>query len=210
MTVYEKLSGSIVATGVTLDEYMDKYAAEGCEWVGGIVYKMSPVRLDHDNLTAYLRTLFDTYFAYRPIGEAKGTDFVMRVEATESAREPDMQIILKDNPGTLTETGMIGAADICIEVVSPESEERDYGTKLGEYERGGVGEYWIFDRIRQGAQFYRLNEAGTYIAQSVDERGIYRTPKLPGFELHVPTLWQEQLPTPPTIVEAVKKMLGDA
>ena len=43
---------------------------------------------------------------------------------------------------------MNGAADICIEVISPESVIRDRGEKFEEYERGGVGEYWIFDYLR--------------------------------------------------------------
>lgn len=33
----------MVAAEVSFDEYMEKYAAEFCEWFDGIVVKMSPV-----------------------------------------------------------------------------------------------------------------------------------------------------------------------
>jgi Uma2 family endonuclease len=42
---------------------------------------------------------------------------------------------------------MDGAADIVIELVSPESVHRDYGEKLYEYEQAGVPGYWIIDPL---------------------------------------------------------------
>ena len=204
------VSGEVVATNVSADEYLEKYAADYCEWVGGVVIRMSPVGLKHNDLTDYLRDLARAYFSSRPLGKILSQPFVMRLDATGSAREPDLQIILHSNAGKLTETAMVGPADICIEVVSPESVERDYGTKLEEYEKGGVGEYWLFDSQRKIALFYRLDEAGLYHLISLDETGIYQTPKLPDFRLHVPTLWEDTLPDIVAIVEAVKKMLADA
>ena len=163
-------SGEIVATDVSAEEYMQHYAADFHEWVKGTVIKMSPVSLKHlANLTEYLNFLLAAYFALRPIGKLINQPFVMRVDATESRREPDLQIVLEDNPGELSETAMIGAADICIEVVSKESTARDYGDKFDEYEQGGVREYWIIDPIRQECRFNRLNDAGVYNAVTIED-----------------------------------------
>lgn len=63
----------------------------------------------------------------------------------DTVREPDVQVILDNYPGEFTEIGMIGPADICIEIVSPESVTRDRGEKFSEYEQAGVTEYWIID-----------------------------------------------------------------
>jgi Uma2 family endonuclease len=104
---------------------------------------------------------------------------------------------------------MIGPADICIEVVSEESVERDYGTKLMEYEAGGVLEYWLFDPIRKRALFNRLNADKVYDLVSPDADGYYETPLLPGLKLHIPTLWEEPLPDFFAIAEIVKKMLNE-
>jgi Uma2 family endonuclease len=166
------------------------------------------VTFQHDRLTHYLDVLFQTYFELKPIGQVVAAPFVMRLEAIDSAREPDLQIILQTRMGELTATYMNGPADICIEVVSPESISRDHGAKFEEYERGGVHEYWIIDPVHQECRFYRLGEAGRYARQAEDAQGNYRTPALPQFALHVPTLWSEKLPGPLAVAEAVRAMLA--
>jgi len=200
--------GPIVATGVSADEYMERYAAHFYEWVRGFVIKMSPVALKHDSLDDYVRDLLKAYFSFNPIGRVIGAPFVMRLDSTHSRREPDLQVILKTNPGELTETYMHGPADICIEIVSAESVARDYGEKFEEYEAGGVREYWILDPIRSQTHFYRLDENGIYRLILPDAEGNYRTPLLPQFVLHVPTLWEDTLPDLVAIVEAVRAMLS--
>lgn len=200
-------SGQIVAVNVSADEYMKQYAETHHEWAEGVVIKMTPVSLDHDALTSYLRMLLAAYFELKSIGRVIGEPFVMQLETIQRFREPDLQVILNSNPGTLTDNAMIGPADICIEVVSPESVARDYGDKFAEYEEAGVREYWIIDPIRQRAQFNRLDEAGVYAAVSPDSSGQYHTPLLPKLILHVPTLWQEKLPGLFAIGQAVQDML---
>lgn len=98
---------------------------------------------------------------------------------------------------------------ICIEVVSPESVAHDHGDKFEEYEKGGVREYWIIDPIRSEGRFYRRSDEGIFLHQVEDAEGFYHTPLLPGFTLHVPTLWQDTLPDPIKTVEAVKAMLNE-
>jgi Uma2 family endonuclease len=202
-------AGEIVATGVSAEDYMTLYAETHHEWVEGVVVKMSPVTLQHDTLTIYLRQWLNAYFALNPIGRVVGDPFVMRLDAIGRLREPDLQVILNDNPGQLTDTAMIGPADICIEVVSPESVARDYGDKFVEYEKAGVREYWIVDPIRQRCQFNRRSDAGVYAVILPDETDHYHTPLLPKLALHVPTLWQEPLPDVISIVQAVQAMLAD-
>lgn len=153
----QTITGEIVATGVSEADYMTTYAADFHEWVEGAVIKISPVTDEHDELTSYFRRLMDTYFALRPIGRAKSAPYVMKASA-EARREPDLQFIMNSSPGKITPTAMLGPADICIEVVSPGSEEIDYGTKFVEYQNSGVQEYGLFDPLRLEYRFFRLNE----------------------------------------------------
>jgi Uma2 family endonuclease len=127
-----------------------------------------------------LMVLFNIYFDHRPIGVMRHEPFLLRVDATGLKREPDLQIILNDNPGELTRTAMLGPADICIEIVSPESVERDFVTKMKLYEEAGVREYWILDYEHEGSHFYRLND-----------------------------LWRRPYPKVAAIVDAVRSMLGE-
>lgn len=205
----QRTIGDIVAENVSEEDYMRVYAASFHEWIRGDVIKMPPVTLKHDNLTDYLRDLFKAYFSLKPIGKIIGAPFVMRIEKPKSRREPDLQVILNDNLGTIKATYMDGAADICIEVVSKATSAMDYGEKFTEYEKGGVGEYWIIDPIREECRFYRLNDKQLYQSHNVDDAGYYQTPKLPQLKLHVPTLWTHELPDIIQVVEAVKAMVTD-
>ncbi len=209
LTITRQPAGKIVASGVSENDYMEHYAADHHEWVRGYVIKMAPIRLQHNDLIDYLRDLLRIYFTFNPIGRVTGEPFVMRLPAVESRREPDLQVILEANLPNLKETYMDGPADICIEVVSPSNAATDYGEKLEEYEKGGVGEYWLFDPLRRAAYFYRQQDAGGYLSVSPDADGSYRTPCLPNFVLNVPTLWQNDLPNVAQIMDAVKAMLAD-
>ncbi len=205
----EKVTGQVAEAHISFEEYLANYAADFYEWVGGAVVKMAPVSLNHDSITTYLRQLLETYFELRPIGRVVAAPFVLHLPAIDRSREPDLQVILQTNTGELTATYMNGPADICIEVVSPESVSRDHGAKFEEYERGSVREYWIVDPLHQECRFYRLGEAGRYARQAEDAEGNYRTPALPGLALHVPTLWREKLPGPLAVAEAVRAMLAE-
>ncbi|MFN8448945.1 MAG: Uma2 family endonuclease [Anaerolineae bacterium] len=207
LTIIRQPAGKIVARDVSEDDYMEHYAAHHHEWVRGYVIRMAPIRLQHNDLIDYLRDLLRIYFVLNPTGRVVGEPFVMRLAAVESRREPDLQVILEANLPNLKDTYMDGPADICIEVVSPSNAAVDYGEKLEEYEQGGVGEYWLFDPQRRAAYFYRQQETGGYLSVSPDADGDYRTPRLPKFALHVPTLWQDELPNVIQITESVRGML---
>lgn len=200
-------AGEIVAVDVSEEEYMEYYAEEHHEWIQGVVIKMAPVSLKHDGIVEFLRDLLKVYFALVSIGRTVGAPFVMHLPKVRSRREPDLQVILNDNPGTLYEMYMDGPADICIEVVSTGSAGIDFGEKFVEYEKGGVGEYWLADPLRRTCRFNRLTESGLYKDFPLDAHGYYTTPRLPGFKLHVPTLWREPLPDVLQAVQIVQDML---
>lgn len=193
---------------ISVDEYLEQYAGERYEWVRGALVPMPPTSLSHQDIVLYLVMLLRAYLTLRPIGRMIGDGLTIQLPGVESRRQPDGQIILHTNPGTLTETMMIGAPDIVIEVVSRESVTRDYGEKFEEYERGRVPEYWIIDPLRQVCHFHRLQATSLYAPVQPNEAGEYRTPLLPNLALHVPTLWQQPLPDILRVVEAVQKMVS--
>lgn len=206
-TLINKQGGEILATGVTFEEYLERFAGMHCELVDGNVIKMSPIHERHDKLVRYGALLFEAYFALNPIAEIRQDPFVMSTLPELPKRQPDIQVILKTNSGRLTPTFMDGPADIVIEITSHGTEEVDRGDKFVEYEKGGVQEYWIFDPLRRESLFYRLNAEGIYMPQPLDENGNYQTPLLPGLLIHVPTLWKDPLPNFFAVGKAVQEML---
>lgn len=199
-------SGQIIAVDVSEADYMALYAEQFCELVNGVVIKHMPVHEMHDLITQYFILLFNAYFALRSIGQIRHAPFVQKLE---QHREPDVMVILNDNSHELKLTFMDGPADICIEVVSPDSVARDYGEKLLEYEKGGVREYWIFDPIRSDARFYRRDTNGIFQPIGLTVEGDYITPLLPGLRFNVARLWQTPLPDYFEIGATLKGMLGE-
>lgn len=209
-TVSNDPGQAIQPVRVSAEEYMERYAHDFYEWADGELEPMSPVTVRHNILLKYLLILLDAYFSLQPIGRTQYQPFVMRLDAAKAYREPDIQVILHANPGQFTSTAMIGPADIVIEIVLPESVERDYGKKFLEYEKSGVREYWLIDPLREEARFHRLGEQGVYKSFPIAADGNCESPLLPGLKIHVPTLWQQELPNLFQTAEAVKAMLASS
>jgi len=204
--VTNQKSAPMAEQTISAEDCMEHYAEQHYEWINGELIPLSLVHARHDLLVRYLIILLDTYLESMPMGQIRQDPFVMRLPEIESRRQPDIQFIRDDNPNELKLTYMDGAADICIEIVSPASVVTDRGVKYEEYAKGGVREYWLIDPISNEARFYRLSDEGFYIAQELtgDE---YQTDILPKFKLHIPTLWEKDLPKTRAIVRAVDEMI---
>jgi Uma2 family endonuclease len=207
MTDREQINAA-ASTRYTLEEYLALECEEVYEWVEGELVPMPAVHDRHDDLINYLRQLLNAYFALRPIGFTRGEAFVMILPERDRVRVPDLQVVLNSNPN-YTPTALRGPADIVIEVVSPESVERDHGTKFKEYEAAGVPEYWIIDPLRREVRFYQLDDDGIFQRQLEANDGNYTTEQLPEFVLHVPTLWRAPLPNVVQIVDNMRRMLNE-
>ena len=61
-----------------------------------------------------------------------------------------------------TDKGCSGAPDLIIEIVSPSTQQMDYGMKLFKYRTAGVREYWIINPTTHIVNVYDFeNEKGT-------------------------------------------------
>ncbi len=180
---------------ITFEEYLEM-DVEGAylEWVDGKVIGFMANNLQHQEIGSFLEMLMRLHAALNDLGRVVRGNFAMKLEPQRRGREPDIFFISSRNVHLLKETYLDGAADIAIEIVSPESIERDYETKFGEYEKAKIKEYWLIDPEQKQVEFYRLNESGFYqLVETTD--GVYRSEILPGFFLRVEWLWQEQPPT---------------
>ncbi|MBZ0277490.1 MAG: Uma2 family endonuclease [Anaerolineae bacterium] len=198
----------IIAQNISFEDYMAHYAAAHTEWVGGMVIKMSPVTLIHDSLSGFWYLLMREFLEQTRLGQVFREPFVMRITPESPAREPDLQIVLKDRAGIIQETMTAGAADVVIEIISKESVSRDRGEKFEEYEAGGVREYWLCDPLRQQADFYVLGDDGLYRRIDLKE-GVFASVVLAGFRLDTGVLWQKVLPTGREIMALVDAMLKE-
>jgi Uma2 family endonuclease len=164
------------------------------EWVDGEVIVFVPTSIAHAQLARFLLFLINLFAQVHHLGEVLAAPTLMRLPSRPSGREPDLLFVAREHLDRLRPTWIEGPADLVIEIVSPESEERDWETKRAEYAAAGIPEYWVLDRDKQDAAFFLLGADGQYHRAPLDEAGIFRSQVLPGFWLRVEWLWQS--PTP--------------
>jgi len=124
---------------ITYEEFLD-WADEDmfAEWVDGEVVWISPITEEHDSLIAFLHPLLRIVVEVRGLGRVFSDPFQMKTGPDLPGRAPDLMFVAPANLGRLRRTCLEGPADLVVEIVSPESRQRDSVEKLGEYEQGGV------------------------------------------------------------------------
>jgi Uma2 family endonuclease len=160
------------------------------EWVDGEVVPMSPASEDHESISGFIYTALRGYLRLRKLGgRVLHAPFQMRL--TRSGREPDVLFVSRENLPRIRKTFLEGAADLAVEVVSPESRVRDRTEKFREYQQAGVREYWLVDPMQKTAEVYRLAESGVYELVSPGTPPRLRSEVIPGFWIDPAWLWAE-------------------
>ena len=180
---------------MTWEEFlcMDAEGHHHLEWVNGEVIKPMPVQDRHESISGFLHVLLTLHVTKFDLGRVF-SEFMMRLASRPAGRVPDVSFLRKENRGRIKNSFVEGPMDLAVEVISPDSEERDRVDKFGEYERDNVREYWLFDHFKREAFFYQLDVQGNYQRVLPDEAGRYDSVVLPGFWLNVNWLWQESKP----------------
>ena len=172
------------------DEFlcMDMGELRRWEWVDGEVIEPMPAQFRHNTLAGFLYILLALYADKFNMGQVFG-EFMMKLVSRPSGRVPDVSFLHINNVGLLKNSFVNGPMDLAVEIISPESDERDRVDKFAEYEQGGVREYWLLDHFQREAFFYQLDAQGNYQRVLPDKTGRYDSVVLPGFWLNVNWLW---------------------
>ena len=113
------------------------------ELIDGKLYMMAPPVRIHQKLVSQFTKVIGSYIDQNHGGcEVYPAPFAVFLnEDNWNYIEPDLSIIC--DKSKLTEKGCNGAPDWIIEIVSPSTQQVDYGIKLFKYRTAGVREYWI-------------------------------------------------------------------
>ena len=189
---------------ITYEDFLERYNGVHAEWVEGEVQLMSPVSNVHQRIGNFLFRVISDFVETNDLGEVFQLEFQMKLARERRGREPDLFFVPKAKMVQLQPGFFNGPADLVIEIISPESVERDRVDKFTEYERGGVTEFWLIDPAGQQVNFFLRDADGRFQTVSPDADGIYYSAMLPGFWLRVAWLWQ----SPPPPLSAVRKEVG--
>lgn len=188
---------------LTYEEFLHAYDGRYAEFVDSEGIVPMSVTERHDDVTGFLFSLLRIFIEERKLGKVKSEPYQMKmvIDGKIKGREPDVFVVKNEHLERMGERFMDGAADLVIEVISPDSIIRDTQDKFEEYEAAGVAEYWIVDPSRRTANFYGLGPEGRYRQLLLTEDGRFESRTIPALWIDPTWLWQDELPTVLSIVK---------
>jgi len=175
------------------------------EWVDGKIEMSSPARLRHQLVMGFLYRVVSAFVDVFELGSLVLPPFQMKL--SNSGREPDLVYLSREHADRLRTVFVDGAADMALEILSDESAGRDREIKRAEYQRAGVGEYWLIDPRPRGVASFLQFEQGIYREVLRGRSGIFHSRALPGFWLDAGWLYAAPLPS---VERTLYAIAGDA
>lgn len=190
-------NGPVFPTFESFIEWVDEDTS--AEWDEGEIIFMSPASIRHQLIAGFLYKIISAFVEHYELGVVLNAPTKMKLPGYGA--EPDVLFIATAHENRLRRTYVDGPADLVVEVISPESVERDRIKKYNDYEAAGIPEYWLIDPERESAEFYQLHNGRYQLSATPAE--IYTSSVLPGFTL--PLVWL-RLGQQPTLVEAMRAL----
>ncbi|MBN1966205.1 MAG: Uma2 family endonuclease [Anaerolineae bacterium] len=160
-------------------------------WDGELIVTPAPT-LSHQTLSKRLVRILVLHDPEEAIGAYFYAPMdVILLERTTV--QPDVFWIAKANEGIIQPKHIIGAPDLCIEVISPSTEYADRERKFGYYRDGGVREYWLVDPAAQTLTVYALGSS-THTVYGVGATAHSGLTELAGLTVDVAKLFEDLPP----------------
>jgi Uma2 family endonuclease len=166
--------------------------------IDGVIYMASPDNTSANELFVWIIGLMGFFVEATVAGKVYGSRVALRLD-DRNGPEPDIAFVRKTHLHLVKGGHIAGPADLTMEIVSPDSTDRDYHKKRRQYERARVPEYWIVDPLREKLTVLRLGPGGKY-TRVQPRKGELHSRALPGFWVRPEWLWQEARPNMATIL----------
>jgi Uma2 family endonuclease len=114
------------------------------EIIDGVLYVAPSPRRTHQTAASWFVYHLVTYVRLTGTGEVFVAPFDVEL-APNTVVQPDVVVVLREREHIITETHIVGAPDLVIEIASPGSVGYDRRLKQDAYARAGVREYWYAD-----------------------------------------------------------------
>ncbi|MFL5244424.1 MAG: Uma2 family endonuclease [Gemmataceae bacterium] len=160
--------------------------------INGTIYMASPENTNADALYGWLHALMNFYINKEKLGRLFGSRVAFKLDEYNSP-EPDIAFLLDKHKSRIRRGRVQGPPDLAVEIVSPDSVERDYGKKRLLYEVAGVQEYWIIDEFERKVLLLRLDGRGKY-REIRPRNGVLQSQVIKGFWIKPSWFWQQPLP----------------
>ncbi len=182
----------------TYADYFKWKFEERVELIRGRIFKMSPApSRKHQRITGDIFSAMNGFLKGRKC-EVYIAPFDVRLPRRSkddkdiiTVVQPDICVIC--DPSKLDDRGCLGAPDIVVEILSPGNNTKELKNKYDIYEESGVKEYWVVSAQDETFTKHTL-ENGRYVPSRAMVAGeIVTTSILPGFELDLAKIFEDNL-----------------
>ena len=153
---------------------------------GELIMNPAP-SVNHQEILARLMLIFGLHNPDRKQGRyfSAPLDVVLREDLTV---QPDILYVSNNRAEIVQEQYVLGAPDLCIEILSPRTADDDSNVKYRYYKEAGVREYWIVNPFAKTLTVYDLaNE--TEIEYGEEQIAISILPELDGLQVDIDALF---------------------
>ena len=160
--------------------------------IDGVIYMASPQSLPENEFLGWLMGLVWEFVSEKDLGQVYFQRVAYRL-GPHDMPEPDLAFVCKERQHLARSNYFDGPPDLAIELVTPDSVERDYDMKRKQYQTAKVREYWIIDEAIEEVTLLQLQSKGEFL-QAEPRGGRLDSIVLPGFYLRPEWLWQSPFP----------------
>lgn len=157
------------------------------ELIWGELYMSPAPNTDHQRAVAQLHLFLAQYLREHRIGEVFLAPYEVMFD-NYNVVQPDLILILDEHAHRVTDTGITGPPDLCIEVLAPGSRGRDLVKKFTLCAHFGVREYWIIDPAQQQVRAF-LHDGDTFI-EAAQTDGVFQSHILGGLDVSYPDIME--------------------
>jgi Uma2 family endonuclease len=154
------------------------------EIVDGVLFMAPAPNRWHQNAAFEIASYLRTHIKLTGLGQVFIPPFDVQLDYL-TVVQPDVIVVLNSHLEKITDSRIIGAPDLVVEVSSPGTVGYDRTEKQKAYARAGVPEYWIADPASRTVEVLAL-EQGVYRSLGVFEgKATLPTRIVPDFSVHV-------------------------
>ncbi len=159
------------------------------ELVDGKVVTMPPPRFLHGQVQLNVGAVLKAFVKSGRLGRVVTESGLVTRRDPDTVRGPDVAYWSRERLPLETEVEVYPdvAADLCVEVLSPDDRPRDVQQKLHEYFECGVRMVWVVDPEARTVTIYRTAQEGRLLW---DDAIVSGEDVLPGFECSVRDLFE--------------------
>lgn len=190
--------------GLTFEEFVDLIPdGQKADLIDGVIYMASPDNTEAADLNGWLGLLIYGFVEAQDLGKVYQSRVAYRIGPNRGP-EPDLGFVPKEQEHTRRYGYIDGPPALAIEIVSPDSVERDYVDKRQIYEEAGVQEYWIVDPNANRVTFLVLHKGKFRKVSPV--KHIFRSTVLPGLWIDVRWLLSDKRPRAIDVLQNLLKV----